>query len=424
MHMHCVGLSLLLKVWDMWLTDYDPLFHSHIFEGCPLNSKEGKSSIGKGKGLCPSLHQKSSLGEEGKSSTEEGKDLCPSPEEGKSSTEEGKDLCPSLYQKSSWLSYHGTSITSAIVSVAMNWINKSEKVFGEPAPNDDKHPRAGQQAKDYAAGTYEAAIQRGIYTTMQWPKGLSYASPYARLPVKVVAHIVLLVRVPGSLEKVGVSVQVGEARKKSFCCQQDLEGKEYRLDCNWAALDMEKTFEAVIEAYKGETSEVRQLGFIRWMLHGDRRYMTPEWRQACSEHSMPFDPEIQERRSRKAMQMKAQTTHTGEERWSNLDNHCIECISSGCSIVGFFVGYSVALGKRNDLCESRKKDAETNIDWNMMPPLCRPDDVDEKNKQVEETRRTKEMLRADASHGIVEDGPGKGDAAGHGDNPYEVDYDE
>ena len=50
MHRHCVGLSLLLKVWDMWLTDYDPLFHSHFFEGCPLNSKEGKSSTGKGKG--------------------------------------------------------------------------------------------------------------------------------------------------------------------------------------------------------------------------------------------------------------------------------------------------------------------------------------------------------------------------------------
>ena len=156
-----------------------------------LANKEGKSSIGKGKGLCPSLHQKSSLGEEGKSSTEEGKDLCPSPEEGKSSTEDGKDLCPSLFQKSSWFGSRGTSITSAIVSVAMNWLNRSEKVFGEPGPNDKQHPRAGQQAKDYAEGSYETAIQRGIYTTMQWPKGLAYAaSPYARLLVEVVAHIV------------------------------------------------------------------------------------------------------------------------------------------------------------------------------------------------------------------------------------------
>ena len=112
--------------------------------------------------------------------------------------------------------------------------------------------------------------------------------------------------------------------------------------------------------------------------------MTPEWRQACKTCSMPFDPEIQERMDRKAMQ-KAQTTHMGEERWSNVDNHLIECISSGCLIVGFFVGYSAAT-KTSGLCESRMKDAETNIDWSMMPPLCRPDDVDKKNMQVEGQR--------------------------------------
>ena len=106
----------------------------------------------------------------------------------------------------------------------MNWINRSEKVFGEPASNDDKHPRAGQEAQDYSAGTYEAAIQRGIYTATQWSKGLSYASPYARHPVQVVAHIVLLVRVPGSLEKVGVSMQVGEAGKKSFSLAKGFGG--------------------------------------------------------------------------------------------------------------------------------------------------------------------------------------------------------
>ena len=78
----------------------------------------------------------------------------------------------------------------------------------------------------------------------------------ARFPVEVVAQIVLLVRVPGSLEKVGVSVQVGEAWKKSFLWQKDLEGEEYRLDGNWATLDMEKTFEAVIEAYKGENRAI------------------------------------------------------------------------------------------------------------------------------------------------------------------------
>ena len=135
------------------------------------------------------------------------------------------------------------------------------------------------------------------------------------------------------------------------------------------------------------------------MTQRGRKYMTPEWREACHSYSMPFDPEILKRSDRRAMQMKAQTTHTGEERWTNLDQDLVECLSSGCSIVGFFVGYSVAQGnKSNDLCQSCSTDAENNIDWNMMPPLCRPDDVDEKNKRVEEQRRTKEK-RADASHG-------------------------
>ena len=128
---------------------------------------------------------------------------------------------------------------------------------------------------------------------------------------------------------------------------------------------------------------------------------------------MRFDPEIQERSDRWAMQMKAQTTHTGEERWTNVNSDLDEVFSSGCSIVGLFVGYSVAQGnKSNDLCQSRSTDAETNIDWNMMPPLCRPDDVDEKNKWVEEQRRTKEM-RADPSHGIVFSSPPPSP-----DNPY------
>ena len=116
------------KVWDFWMTDYDLLFHVHIFADCPLNkftrqssTEEGKSSSSTGPGK--NLYQKT---EEGKSSTEEGKS---STEEGKSSTGAGKDICSSLYQKSSWFTYHGTSIMSAIVSVAMNRIDRSEKDY-------------------------------------------------------------------------------------------------------------------------------------------------------------------------------------------------------------------------------------------------------------------------------------------------------
>ena len=116
----------------------------------------------------------------------------------------------------------------------------------------------------------------GIYTSTQWTKAVGYACPYAVLPPpndrpQVVAQIVLLVRVPGSLEKVGVSLQVAEPPKKSYLYQRDLEGNQYHLSSNWATVDMEKTFGAVIEAEKADISEVGQKGFCRWMLEKETR---------------------------------------------------------------------------------------------------------------------------------------------------------
>lgn len=198
------------KVWDLWLTDYNPRWHKHLFGDCPLNS--GKEEVKE---------------EEGQGTSSR-------------STGTGKDLCPSLTQKTSWFSYHGTSITSAIVALCLNSLNKSERVFGDPAPNDDKHPRAGQEAKAYGDGTYEATVQRGIYTSTSWKKALSYASPYVVLPEKDVwqkgktpeiqAQIVLLVRTPGSLEKVGIALQVGAAGKNRGTIKWTWKGNHWMWD--------------------------------------------------------------------------------------------------------------------------------------------------------------------------------------------------
>ena len=106
---------------------------------------------------------------------------------------------------------------------------------------------------------------------------------------------------------------------------------------------------------------------------------------------MQIDPELQKRVSRKAMQEKAQKTHTGEERWTNIDRHFIEVCSSACAIVGFFVGYSVALGRNNsDLCLSRRGDAEVTIAWGLIPPLCRPDNIYQKNMEIKKKRQKRE----------------------------------
>ena len=89
--------------------------------------------------------------------------------------------------------------------------------------------------------------------------------------------------------------------------------------------------------------------------------------------------------------MKAQKTHMGEERWTNIGNHFVEVCSSGCAIVGFFVGYSVALGRNNsDLCPSRRGDAEVTIAWGLMPPLCGRDNIDQKNMEIKKKRQKRE----------------------------------
>ena len=123
-----------------------------------------------------------------------------------------------------------------------------------------------------------------------------------------------------------------------------------------------------------------------------RTYDTPQWRDLCGKSQMCFDPKLQKRV--KEMQVKAQKTHTGEERWTNVDRHFIEVCSSSCAIVGFSVGYSVALGKKNNgLCQSRQGDAEVTIDWDLMPPLCRPDNVNEKHAEIKENRQKKRKAR-------------------------------
>ena len=102
-----------------------------------------------------------------------------------------------------------------------------------------------------------------------------------------------------------------------------------------------------------------------------------------------------------------------------MDQWLLESMSSGCAIVGFFIGYSVAMGKATSrLCGSRVHEAETTIDWMMMPPMIRPDDLEIRTEESK-TKRQKA-------------GPSSGDAQGSADtdvddeddpnNPFGVDY--
>ena len=172
---------------------------------------------------------------------------------------------------------------------------------------------------------------------------------------------------------------------------------------------MDTWMDRVIEAKGGTIEEVHQKGFIRWMLQKERTFDTETMQDDCANYQMRLDPELLKRHSRGDMQQDAQTTHTGEARWTNMDNQCYEAISSGCAIVGFFVGYGVAQGKKtSDLCASRLDNAECTIDWQLMPPLCRPDDVDAKNEKIVVSRQEKTEA-AGASNEAA--GPSNADAS-------------
>ena len=164
---------------------------------------------------------------------------------------------------------------------------------------------------------------------------------------------------------------------------------------------------------------------------------------AASKHGMPmkmflpFQPSgghhstgiVQHIELSPANHLRWQQTHTGEARWTNMDSQCYEVISSGCAIVGFFVGYGVAQGKKHtDLCASRAGDAECTINWELMPPLCRADDVDAKNEKIAVLRQEKTEAAGRRRPSSAVSGDTDKDCAGdtdddsHPASPFSVDY--
>ena len=106
----------------------------------------------------------------------------------------------------------------------MTGINKGERVCGSPAQHDTNPPDQ-KEAQAYGDGTYETNAGRGIYSATTWVKATRYASPFALMNrAKVTAAIVILVRIPGSLESVGMCMQVGPPPNKKKLAASTLHG--------------------------------------------------------------------------------------------------------------------------------------------------------------------------------------------------------
>ena len=85
--------------------------------------------------------------------------------------------------------------------------------------------------------------------------------------------------------------------------------------------------------------------------------------------------------------------HQGEQRWTYMDQHLHETLSSHAAIVGFFVGYQVADNMERQTIKFTRGSAELGIDWKKVPGLTRPDDVGQRNLKLESFRASKWMKK-------------------------------
>ena len=148
----------------------------------------------------------------------------------------------------------------------------------------------------------------------------------------------------------------------------------------------------VMEQYKIDPESIPwDVGFLRTFCEKGKglwNFESKRMRELLEANNFPFDPQLQKTQNRREMQTVAEAnTRTGEPRWHMLDRECYENRSSMCIIVGFFIGYCCAQGKHNaGTTTSRTGYAEHGLRWESIPPLCRKDNVFEKNALLEHMR--------------------------------------
>ena len=158
---------------------------------------------------------------------------------------------------------------------------------------------------------------------------------------EITPAFVLLLRVPGSLAKVGVTRRAPPDEEHYPATLQALAGKS-------VALDLQTHLEVVLKNWCAQPSDIPwEEGFMIWAGQRDNKFETPGWWQAAQCKKLRGDPTLQVRLQRGGMQTDAKSSHTGEARWCNVDQYLDETVSSTCAVVGFFVGYSVTLPKRH-----------------------------------------------------------------------------
>ena len=366
-----------VRSWDFWATDYHPCFWPHVFKGgeglYPNPGSSGSGDKGSGKGLSPSqLSPPDHPGSSGSGDKGSGKGLSPS-------QLSPPDHDPWMGPPSSWLSYHGTNIYGAMTAIGMNALAKSESLAGRATPGDvTATPGNADLAAKFG---FETAVGRGIYSAQDWSKASAYALPTFWAGNTQCVYFVLLLRIPGREQEIGVTIQLGEAGSKAQGPLYQLSGGQaFKSLDKWPLIPASKYQEALGKEKGMKREDVQQNGFWRTLRSQGETFSPTAVVNAVRQNALEIDPELNKRKSRHMMQDEAEKTHTGESKWTNVDHWGVECISSHCSIVGFFVGYGPT--RKAHVTTSRQAFACKGLQWDLLPPLCRPDNVLEKNAWV------------------------------------------
>ena len=142
---------------------------------------------------------------------------------------QGKGLSPGQFRglvpPTSWLAFHGTSLHWAVIAICCNGLSRSEKERGAAHAADS----VAQAREGTELTGFETTAGRGIYATQQWHKARQYALPFTMDGSLLTVHVVLLLRIPGGLGKVGVPYAIAGKGKPSWLPQLDEAGARVHL---------------------------------------------------------------------------------------------------------------------------------------------------------------------------------------------------
>ena len=175
---------------------------------------------------------------------------------------------------------------------------------------------------------------------------------------------------------------------KSPLWQLDEKGVEIQLPSNWVLCSVGDHEEDILSELSADRMDVRSKGLFRHIRQNGMEVRLKSILEKTRSNTLRVDVGLQKRNQRREMQKDADKTHTGEARWTNVGSDGVEFMSSHNAVVGWFGVYSPLYKKEHSMVRKSQELCEWGMRWDMVPPLCRPDNIEEKSTEVRQQQQT------------------------------------